>query len=40
MDPNRIPRPRPIKVDDFVDTSRLKKLDGERFFEKVYGGRF
>jgi NitT/TauT family transport system substrate-binding protein len=34
------PKAASIKVDDLVDTSWLKKLDGEGFFEKVYGGKF
>jgi len=28
-----------VKVDDLIDTSWLKKLDGEGFFEKVYGSK-
>jgi len=34
------PKAGAIKVEDLVDTSWLKKLDGEGFFEKVYGGKF
>jgi ABC-type nitrate/sulfonate/bicarbonate transport system substrate-binding protein len=34
------PKAASIKADDLVDTSWLKKLDGEEFFEKVYGGKF
>ena len=34
------PKAASIKADDLVDTSWLKKLDGEGFFEKVYGGKF
>jgi len=33
------PRAAAIKVEDIVDNSWLKKLDGEGFFEKVYGAR-
>ena len=33
------PKAASIKADDLVDTSWLKKLDGEGFFEKVYGGK-
>ena len=33
------PKAATIKVDDLVDTSWLKKLDSEGFFEKVYGGK-
>ena len=28
-----------IKVEEIVDTSWLRKLDAEGFFEKVYGGK-
>jgi NitT/TauT family transport system substrate-binding protein len=34
------PRAAFIKVEDLVDSSWLKKLDSEGFFEKVYGGKF
>ena len=34
------PKAASIKVEDLVDTSWLKKLDSEGFFEKVYGGKF
>jgi ABC-type nitrate/sulfonate/bicarbonate transport system substrate-binding protein len=34
------PKAASIKADDLVETSWLKKLDGEGFFEKVYGGKF
>ena len=34
------PKAASIKVDDLVDSSWLKKLDSEGFFEKVYGGKF
>ena len=34
------PKAAAVKVDDLIDTSWLKKLDGEGFFEKVYGGKF
>ena len=34
------PKAAALKVDDIVDSSWLKKLDGEGFFEKVYGGKF
>lgn len=33
------PKAAAIKVDDLVDTSWLKKLDSEGFFEKIYGGK-
>jgi ABC-type nitrate/sulfonate/bicarbonate transport system substrate-binding protein len=33
------PKAASIKVEDLVDTSWLKKLDSEGFFEKVYGGK-
>ena len=33
------PKAASIKADEIIDTSWLKKLDGEGFFEKVYGGR-
>jgi ABC-type nitrate/sulfonate/bicarbonate transport system substrate-binding protein len=33
------PKAAGIKVEELVDHSWLKKLDGEGFFEKVYGGR-
>ena len=33
------PKAATIKAEDIVDTSWLKKLDGEGFFEKVYGGK-
>jgi hypothetical protein len=32
------PKAAAVKVNDLIDTSWLKKLDGEGFFEKVYGG--
>jgi len=34
------PKAASVKVEDLVDTSWLKKLDSEGFFEKVYGGKF
>ena len=34
------PKAASVKVEDFVDTSWLKKLDSEGFFEKVYGAKF
>lgn len=34
------PKAASIKVDEIVDASWLKKLDGEGFFEKVYGGKY
>jgi len=34
------PKAAAVKVDDLIDTSWLKKLDGEGFFEKVYGGKY
>ena len=34
------PKAASIKVDDLIDSSWLKKLDSEGFFEKVYGGKF
>jgi ABC-type nitrate/sulfonate/bicarbonate transport system substrate-binding protein len=34
------PKAAAVKVDEIVDNSWLKKLDGEGFFEKVYGGKF
>jgi len=33
------PRAATIKAEDFIDTSWLKKLDSEGFFEKVYGAK-
>jgi len=33
------PKAATIKAEDIVDTSWLKKLDSEGFFEKVYGGK-
>jgi len=33
------PKAAAVKVEDIVDNSWLKKLDGEGFFEKVYGGK-
>jgi len=33
------PRAAAIKAEDIVDNSWLKKLDGEGFFDKVYGGK-
>jgi NitT/TauT family transport system substrate-binding protein len=33
------PRAASVKAEDLVDTSFLKKLDSEGFFEKVYGGK-
>lgn len=33
------PKAAGIKVEEIVDTSWLKKLDAEGFFEKVYGGK-
>jgi NitT/TauT family transport system substrate-binding protein len=33
------PKAASIKADDLIDTSWLKKLDSEGFFEKVYGGK-
>jgi len=33
------PKAAAIKVEDIVDSSWLKKLDGEGFFERVYGGK-
>jgi len=33
------PKAAAVKVEEIVDNSWLKKLDGEGFFEKVYGGR-
>jgi ABC-type nitrate/sulfonate/bicarbonate transport system substrate-binding protein len=33
------PKAAAIKVEDIVDNSWLKRLDGEGFFEKVYGGK-
>ena len=33
------PKAANIKAEEIVDTSWLKKLDGEGFFEKVYGGK-
>jgi len=33
------PKAAAIKAEDIIDTSWLKKLDGEGFFEKVYGGK-
>jgi len=34
------PKAASVKVEDLVDTSWLKKLDSEGFFEKVYGAKF
>ncbi len=34
------PKAASVKVEDLVDTSWLKKLDSEGFFEKVYRGKF
>ena len=34
------PKAAAVKVEEIVDNSWLKKLDGEGFFEKVYGGKF
>jgi NitT/TauT family transport system substrate-binding protein len=34
------PKAASVKVEDLVDSSWLKKLDSEGFFEKVYGGKF
>ena len=33
------PKAATVKVEEIVDNSWLKKLDGEGFFEKVYGGK-
>jgi len=33
------PKAAAIRAEDIVDTSWLKKLDGEGFFEKIYGGK-
>jgi NitT/TauT family transport system substrate-binding protein len=33
------PKAAAIRAEDIVDTSWLKKLDGEGFFEKMYGGK-
>ena len=33
------PKAASVKVEDLVDTSWLKKLDSEGFFEKAYGGK-
>jgi len=33
------PKAAAVKVEEIVDNSWLKKLDGEGFFEKVYGGK-
>jgi NitT/TauT family transport system substrate-binding protein len=33
------PKAAAIRVEDIVDSSWLKKLDGEGFFERVYGGK-
>lgn len=33
------PKAAAVKVDEIVDNSWLKRLDGEGFFEKVYGGK-
>ena len=33
------PKAAAIKAEDIIDTGWLKKLDGEGFFEKVYGGK-
>jgi len=33
------PKAAAVKVDDLIDTSWLKKLEGEGFFEKVYGAK-
>ena len=33
------PKAAAIKPEDIIDTSWLKKLDGEGFFDKVYGGK-
>lgn len=33
------PKAAGVKVEEIVDTSWLKKLDGEGFFERVYGGK-
>ena len=33
------PKAAAVKVDDLLNTSWLKKLDGEGFFERVYGGK-
>jgi hypothetical protein len=29
-----------MKAEEIVDASWLKKLDGEGFFERVYGGKY
>jgi ABC-type nitrate/sulfonate/bicarbonate transport system substrate-binding protein len=34
------PKAGSVKAEEIVDNSWLKKLDGEGFFEKVYGGKF
>jgi ABC-type nitrate/sulfonate/bicarbonate transport system substrate-binding protein len=34
------PKAAAVKADEIVDNSWLKKLDGEGFFEKVYGGKY
>lgn len=33
------PRAASVKADDLIDTSWLKKVESEGFFDKVYGGR-
>ncbi len=33
------PKAAAVKVEEIVDSSWLKKLDSEGFFEKVYGGK-
>jgi hypothetical protein len=33
------PKAAAVKAEEIVDTSWLKKLDSEGFFDKVYGGK-